>query len=280
MPLTRRPRPAPAVVALALTALACCLSAAPASASCSLAATNGTVTRTLAGRTYQLHVPAGLTGPGVPLLMSLHGAGSNGQQDELSTGWSQFADGNGLIVAYPNAQGAGSGVWDPYMQGSPDVPFLRQVADDIAAGWCIDPRRIYVDGWSNGAVMSQRVACDAGDRFAAVTSYGGGSPTGATLAAPCRPSRPMPVGLFVGQYDFTYAGLASNVSEWQGYSGCGATPVHSVDAYGTLDTYACAGGAQVLARVVANTSHNWPFGVQADDQRARMWAFFQAHPLP
>jgi polyhydroxybutyrate depolymerase len=265
-------------------ALGACAVAAPASAAtpgCSLTATAGTVTRTLGTRTYELHVPPGLTGTQVPLLLSLHGAGSNGFEDEFSTGWSVFAGAHNFIVAYPDAQGSASGVWNPYTQGSPDVTFARAVLADISARWCVDPHHVHVDGWSNGAVMSQRVACDAADAFASVTSYGGGTPTlSGTGAAPCRPSRPISVGLFVGQLDFTFAGLSQDTNEWLGYDRCSTTPVHTVDAYGTLDSYSCAAGTQVLARVVSNTSHNWPSGAQGEDQRTRMWAFFQANPLP
>jgi polyhydroxybutyrate depolymerase len=253
--------------------------AASASA-CSLTSTNGTVTRTLGSRVYQLHVPAGLTGTQVPLLLSLHGAGSNGSEDEYFTGWSGYADTHDFIVAYPDAQGYPSGVWDPYSTSSPDVPFLRQVVGDISASWCVDPHRIYVDGWSNGAVMSQRAACNAADLFAASTSYGGGDPTAATAAAPCRPSRPVSVGLIVGQEDFTYAGLAQDASLWRSVDACGATPVNETDQYGSSSTYSCANGTQVWTRVVTNTSHNWPSGAQGQDQRDRMWAFFQANPLP
>lgn len=254
--------------------------AVAASPGCTLDSTGGTVTRSLAGRTYELHVPAGLSGTEVPLLLSLHGFGSTGRQDEQFTGWSGFADAKGFIVAYPNGRpGTGGGAWDPYSPSSPDVAFLRQVADDIAARWCVDARRIHVDGWSNGAVMSQRVACDAPNKFASVTSYGGGTPTAGGVA-PCRPSRPISVGLFAGQFDFTYAGLSQNTSEWRGYDSCAPTAVRTTDSHGTLDTYSCAAGTQLLSRVVSNTSHNWPSGAKGEDQRSRMWSFFQANPLP
>ena len=286
--VTRRARPTHLrrwlVVALLATAGVLALGPAPASAAegeCSLATTGGTVTRPLDGRSYELHVPAGLSGTQVPLLLSLHGFGSNGTQDELSTGWSGYADAHNFIVAYPNARPAnGSGAWDPYAETSPDVPFLRHVVDDISAQWCVDPRRVHVDGWSNGAVMSQRVACEAADKFASVTSYAGGTPTAGGGAAPCEPSRPISVGLIVGQFDFTYAGLAPNTAEWVGYNDCSPTPAHTTDQYGSTDTYSCAGGTQVLARVVGATSHNWPSGARGEDQRNRMWAFFTANPLP
>ena len=255
-------------------------SASAATPGCTLTATNGTVTRTLNGRYYQLHVPQGLTGTQVPLLLSLHGAGSNGTEDEYFTGWSQFADAHDFIVAYPDAQGYPFGVWDPYTPNSADVTFVRQVANDISGSWCVDPQRIYVDGWSNGAVMSQRVACNAADQFAAATSYAGGDPTALGAAAPCKPSRPISVGLLAGQEDFTFAGLAQNTNEWSGIDGCSSPPTQESDTYGSTSTYACAAGTEVFSRVVNNTSHNWPFGAQGADQRARMWAFYQANPLP
>lgn len=272
-----------ALLAAATAALVLVPGGSPASAAtpgCVLDATNGTVTRTLGARSYELHVPQGLAGSEVPLLLSLHGFGSTGRQDEQFTGWSGFADTHNFIVAYPNGQGSsGSGAWNPYSQSSPDVAFLRQVVDDIAARWCVNPRRVHADGWSNGAVMSQRLACEAADKFASVTSYGGGTPTmGGSV--PCTPSRPISVGLFVGQFDFTYGGLAQNTNEWRDFNDCVPSPVRTSDAHGTLDTYSCAAGTQVLSRVVSATSHNWPSGAKGQDQRNRMWAFFQANPLP
>ncbi len=269
-----------AVAAFAVLAFPGAAPAAAASPGCTLEATNGTVTRALGERTYELHVPAGLTGADVPLLVSLHGFGSNGRQDEQFTGWSGYADSHNFIVAYPNGRPSlGFGAWDPYSSTSPDVGFLRQVVADISARWCVNAQRVHADGWSNGAVMSQRLACEAADEFASVTSYGGGTPA-LGGAFPCNPGRPISVGLFVGQLDFTYAGLAQNTDEWRAYDSCSPTPVRTTDPHGTLDTYSCAAGTQVLARVVSNTSHNWPSGAAGEDQRDRMWAFFQANPLP
>ena len=250
------------------------------SSGCSSQSTGGTVTRSLGSRTYELHVPAGLGASPAPLLLSLHGFGSTGRQDELFTGWSGFADSHGFIAAYPNGRpNLQTGAWDPYTPSSPDVGFLRDVVADISAGWCVDPARVYVDGWSNGAVMSQRTACSAADLFAAASSYAGGTPTLGGGAAPCAPSRPIPVALVVGQFDFTYPALEQNAAEWRGYDGCSSTPVSSSDTYGTTKKYPCAGGAELLTRVVKNTSHNWPSGAQGEDQRQRIWSFFMAHPL-
>jgi polyhydroxybutyrate depolymerase len=262
------------------------IAAAPAAATaaqpgCTLTPTAGTVSKSLNGRTYLVNVPAGLTGSQVPLLLSLHGFGSTGSQDELFTGWTPFAAARGFIVAYPQARPSEyGGGWDPYTAASADVAFLRDVVADISATWCVDPRRVHADGWSNGAVMSQRMACAAADVFASATSYGGGTPTLSGFATPCAPSRPISVGMFAGQWDFTYAGLASNASEWRAVDNCAPSPTHTTDAYGSTDAYACAAATTVLARIVNATSHNWPSGAQGEDQRTRMWAFLSANPKP
>lgn len=268
-----------------LLAVAATLVAAPAAGAaepgCTLTSTGGTVTKSLGDRTYRVNVPAGLSGAQVPLLLSLHGFGSTASQVETFTGWTPFAAAKKFIVAYPQGRPSEyGGAWDPYSSNSADVTFLRNVVADISSTSCVDPQRVHVDGWSNGAVMSQRMACAAADVFASSSSYGGGTPTLAGFATPCAPSRPISVALFAGQWDFTYAGLEQNAGEWRTVDACGATPVHTTDAYGSTDTYACAAGTQVVARVVNFTSHNWPSGAQGEDQRNRMWAFFTANPKP
>jgi polyhydroxybutyrate depolymerase len=268
------------LLAIALAAIA----APPAVAqepACSLAPTNGTESRAFGGRSYLVSVPPGLSGDRVPLLVSVHGFSGSPSQQEQGTGWTPFAAAHGFIVAYPQGRPtAYTGAWDPYSPVSDDVAFIRSVVVDIAGRWCVDPARIHADGWSNGAVMSQRLACAAPDLFASASSYAGGPPTGGNLGVPCAPARPISVMLLAGRFDFTYAGLASNAADWRAIDGCGATPVNATDSYGVTDTWACANGSQVVARVVENTSHNWPSGAQGDDQRRRMWAFFEANPKP
>ncbi len=287
---------ATALIALTVFAPAPTAALAATTPGCTLAPTSGLVTETIGDRQYQLYVPPGLTGSSVPLLLSLHGAGSNGLEDEISTGWDGFAADNNFIVAYPDASipdvnsslYLDGGVWDPYTQNSTDVAFLRSVVSNIESSYCIDSNRVYVDGWSNGAVMSQRAACDASDVFAAADSYAGGDPTvwaqtdvnaGQFTGDPCNPRRPISVSLIVGQEDFTYFGLSENTTLWTGIDDCGSPPTTETDEYGSSSTYDCADGSQVMTRVVDWTSHNWPVGDQGQDQRERIWAFFMAHPL-
>lgn len=255
-----------------------------AAAGCSLSSTNGSVNKFIGARSYRLHVPAGLTGTQVPLLIDLHGGGGNAETYEQLTGWSTYADAKkNFIVAYPNSQMYG---WWNYGPGSADVTFVKQVVDHIAATYCVDPRRVFVDGHSNGGVMADRLACDAAHKFAAFAPYAGASaqqslqPSG---IGGCTPSRPVPIAMFHGDAD-TQAPISyqqANRDWWIGTDGCATSPQRSTDQYGSLDKYTpCAGGAEIWWRVYAGGSHAWPTGAQGNDQRDRMWQFFNAHPLP
>jgi len=266
------------------------LSTPPASAqtSCSVAPTtglgsfNGTVAVKplgYTGRWYSLHVPAGITpGSRVPLLIDLHGAGETEDMAEYQTGWSAYADQQKFIVAYGQAN---ANFWGAYQANSSDVQYLRDVADDIAATYCVDPQRIYIEGFSNGGVMAQRAACDGADKFAAVHSHAGATPT--MLGAACTPSRAIGVGMTAGDQDDTQSTPYDEEARdmWVALDGCSTTPTHSSDAYGSNDRYTgCSGGVQVWWRILTGKNHEWPTGAEGEDLHSRIWNFLMSHTLP
>src|SRR4051794_18526749 len=266
----------------ACTVLAASCAGAPggdahAAPGCTLQPTSGTTTRILGARTYELHVPSGLTRPGVPLLITMHGLSSWGRAHESDTGWSQYADAHGFIVAYPNGL---ANAWD-FNQGSYDVSFLRSVATDIESTWCVDARRVYASGHSNGAFMAQRLACDAPDVFASVTEYAGGSPE--AFGSPCAPSRGVAVGLFHGDADFVVQPSWGQQArdEWVTRDACAPTPATEAVSEGVLLRWSgCRDGAEVIWRTYPGQSHLWPQGARGDDIRTRMWSFLTARPKP
>jgi polyhydroxybutyrate depolymerase len=265
-------------------------SAGPASASgCTLASTNGTITRTMATRTYNLHVPAGLTGTSVPLLISNPGAGNTAAMQESDSGWSPYADSHHFVVAYTQAVND----YFDYEQGSYDVTYIKNVVSDIEASWCIDTHRVFNDGWSNGAIMSQRMACDAATVFASVTSWEGGDPTipngyPPTAGTPCAPIRPIAVGIFQGQIDPVSNSVVGqqNVNSWVSRDGCPPSPTNSTDAYGTLARYQpCRASVALWWRVESNVTHEWPGASTGQaaigqDLRDRLWTFLTSFTLP
>ena len=63
---------------------------------------------------------------------------------------------------------------DKYDAKPDDVGYLTGLIDEIiAAGWPVDPKRIYLFGHSNGGYMAHRMACDRADRIAAIICLAG-----------------------------------------------------------------------------------------------------------
>ena len=243
---------------------------------CALNAFDGT--RSVGGRTYELHVPAGLTGTEVPLVLSLHGFSSDGTQHAAQSGWEPFADGHNFVVAFPNGNWRS---WNFSQYGAGDIAWLRSVVADIANTWCIDPARVHVTGHSNGAFMAQRLACDAADLFASVAEYAGGPPDSFMNA--CAPSRGIGVALFHGEADFVVPAAwgAQARDGWVSRLACGATPTSEATGDGTLLRYAgCRDGVEVVWRSYPGQSHLWPTGARQQDILSGMWAHFVAHPKP
>ena len=89
-----------------------------------------------------------------------------------------------------------------------DVGFLKRVVADVLEKQAADKDRIYVAGFSNGAMMAQRVACEASDLFAAVFLAGGRVEPGFE----CTPGKPLPLLQINGARDrvVPYDGSASD----------------------------------------------------------------------
>lgn len=145
-------------------------------------------------RPYLLHVPAAARAGHAPLVLQLHGRGIDPVMFDRWTGFSVLADEAGFVLAMPAAIDE---VWNDgrargTARGEPDdVGYLLAVVDDVAARVAIDPGRIYVVGMSNGAAMTGRLACERGERFAAVAQVAGTG--GEEIAAACHPAVPVPI---------------------------------------------------------------------------------------
>jgi polyhydroxybutyrate depolymerase len=262
-----------------LNALAPSPADATATATCSLTSTGGTVTKTVwvgvEARSYNLHVPAGLTAAS-PLLIDLHGLGSNAFFQEQTSGWSPYADAKKFIVAYPAGSSWGQ-AWD-FSEGSSDVTFLRAVVKDIKAQYCVDAARVFAEGGSLGGYMSQRLACDAEDVFASFVS----TISGPLDASPCSLSRPVSAGIVNVENDplFPTANSIKARDLWLNRDGCTSASTPDPNAYGANGAvYSnCSAGAAVLWRTYTGSSHAYPTGAALDDLHNKAWNFLMAHP--
>jgi polyhydroxybutyrate depolymerase len=236
-----------------------------------------------AERPMALLVPAGAK-PGKPLALvfDLHGSGSNGEGEAVSTRLRDLADREDFLVAHPDGGVTAAGHPDQHYWNIPGVPlvtgaavppgtgddvqFIGDAIDAVARATCVDPRRVYVTGMSGGARMASLLACRLADRIAAVAPVAGlraglpgSGPDQAPSPADCQPVRPMPVVTFHGSDDpvnpyagggSPYWGYAVPVAlrRWVQIDGCDPSPkVKQVAKHVVLERYkGCKGDADVL----------------------------------
>jgi polyhydroxybutyrate depolymerase len=206
----------------------------------------GNTTRTLqvgnAMRSYVLHVPSTYTGnQRVPLLFDFHGLGGSGQGEANSSSYVAATQSEGVILAFPTgtSDGIGQG-WNvgTCCAGGDDVAFTRAMVTQIQSLACIDNKRIYVSGFSNGGGMSHKLACEAADIIAAVAPAS--FDFGEDNVDDCNPSRPISVVMQRGTNDFAvpFEGGATPVTNRIVFLGAQAT----FDKWSELD--GCTGPEQ------------------------------------
>jgi polyhydroxybutyrate depolymerase len=185
-------------------------------------------------REYDISVPPSYDGSvPLPLVVDMHGFGSNKNQQRILSGFQQRSDAEGFLVAYPqglfNSWNAGVCCGQAQAQSIDDVGFLRAMVDAIAAEANVDPLRVYATGLSNGGAMTQRLACEAADLFAAAAPMA--FPIPFVPLSTCQPSRPIAVLMFMGLTDqlVSYASAAPSFQYWRDFDGCvGGSPDETV----------------------------------------------------
>ncbi|MBT9391824.1 T9SS type A sorting domain-containing protein [Hymenobacter sp. NST-14] len=189
-------------------------------------------------RDYRLYLPKAYTGTQpVPLLLNLHGYGSNNVEQEQYGDFRAIADTANFLVVHPNGtlDGTNRRYWNtflPYALGGPDdVGFLSALIDSISAKYRVNAQRVYSTGMSNGGFMSYELACQLSNRVAAIASVTGSMAS--SHVAACTPARAVPVLEIHGTADGTvpYAGNAvfvpipELVAAWARRNGCNPTPL-------------------------------------------------------
>ena len=241
-------------------------------------------------RTYLLHVPANYDEQKAwPLVLVLHGAFSTAGRFEKKSGFSELADREGFVVAYPNGIGV-LGLLQHWNAGHccglaekdrvDDVGFLRYVIDDVSRKVRVDPQRIYVAGHSNGAMLAYQFASENSERIAAVCVVSGsiGSARGKGVEA-CRtgpPKTAVPLLAIHGRQDQSvpfagglglhsggryYVSAFDSVGLWARYCGCHPTPEVWGDPHGgpsTLTWRDAQGVTWASLYVLDHWEHAWP----------------------
>jgi polyhydroxybutyrate depolymerase len=238
-------------------------------------------------RSFLLTVPESALAAGkpVPLVVVYHGVFANAEIIQALTGFPEKAAAEGFITA------AGDGIGDSWNAGvccSPasdeqidDVGFTRDLVAAIESEYCIDPARVYATGFSNGAAMVFRLACETADLFAAF------APVAGSVALPsCTPSRPRPVQVINNVSDPVVPFLLGEISfgEFLELNACSATRESNQPAPGASCEIApeCADGSTTSLCAVEDLNHQWPGGASNPNTPFKatdaVWEFFSAHP--
>jgi polyhydroxybutyrate depolymerase len=174
-----------------------------------------------------------------------------------------------------------------------DVGFAVALVHHIQREACIDPKRIYTTGFSNGAFMSYALGCEHAELFAAIAPV-----AGKVGVATCQPSRSVPVMAFHGTADprrsYTADDLPSVpdvVKAWANRDGCvaGPDPTYQMGTVTCQTWSSCNAGATVTLCSAEGEGHCWPgsplpcpFGTGTNDIDAtsQIAAFFAKFSLP
>ncbi|MBS2024496.1 MAG: hypothetical protein JST92_19015 [Deltaproteobacteria bacterium] len=207
-----------------------------------------------------------------PLVLNFHGLVETPGLHQALTRMDDETRKRGLVLAYPegfgNSWNAGSCCGRGQDEQLDDVRFLRELVSQLGDELCIDLRRVYATGISNGGMISWRLACEASDVFAAIAPVAGVNVTPA-----CAPKRNVPVLAFHGTGDFVVTpeggrfslpSLESTISAAESRNGCtGERTVRYKHGDTTCTSKQCPSDADVILCTIEGGGHTWPGGTAA-----------------
>jgi polyhydroxybutyrate depolymerase len=280
-----------------LARLALCLTAGSLLLSCSHGRGSGFVARTLASggrsRVWYEYRPPGREGPG-PVVIMLAGFHEAATNLPLVAGIVPDAarDGFSVVAAegFAGSWDAGGCCGQAAAQGVDDVGFLADLIGLLVRDGVADPARVYLAGFSNGAMMTYTFACDRADLLAGALVAAG------TLTATCPSHRPIDLLVIhqTGDPVVPYGGtthpppplgakvfppVPTALSGWLRSAGCPAAPPLRAPAAGTVTrvTVRCPNGTTAELEVLGGGAHVWPRSPALDATAELVRFFHLAH---
>lgn len=230
-----------------------------------------------------------------PLVFFLQGCCSGYSTWPGQTGYNALADTAKIIVCYPAAINTASQLnnrdWD--VTSDRDLIFILALLDTAVKKFNIDKNRIYATGHSMGAYMSNYLACNYPEKFAAIAPVAGCNLTITNLTSPqsdrtnCKKTRAVPIFHMHGTGDagISYSNGVRSVQSWVKLDGCPSTAQVTENYKGAakakLEVYGpCEGNAEVAMLSIEGLAHVWltksNAGVSATEEG---WNFMKKYSL-
>jgi len=223
-------------------------------------------------RTYLLHIPSGYDPQKpTPLVFAFHGLSDKAPDFLKGIDLEREADKRTMIAIAPQGLGivsgwnAGNCCGEPQLFGIDDIGFVRDMIDAAKKELCVDDKRIYAMGFSNGGMFTHRIACELSDLISAV-----GPVSGSLMFPACKPTRPVSIFHLHGNADpiVGYGGggtgsfpkVPDMIADWAKRDGCMGMAQQSYKKGSvTCDSYStCTDASDVTLCTIDQGKHTWP----------------------
>jgi polyhydroxybutyrate depolymerase len=265
-------------------------------------------------RTYYLFTPSSYSASRpMPVVLGFHGGGSLPQRLALVTEFNTSAEQENFIVAYPTGidQNWSDGRESKTLPNADDVAFTAAVISDLQITRNIDSQRIYATGYSNGGILTHRLACELSDKIAAFATVAANIAT--PIANTCQPGRPVPVltinspsdlimpwtgGTLVKAGGGSIVSVPNMLTLWRNINGAnsqqslqppGNNAINDGTSVSITRYTGTADRSEVIFVRIDGAGHTWPQGVQQPSRLGKtsqnlsateyIWDFFKNQKL-
>ncbi|WP_225586948.1 PHB depolymerase family esterase [Algoriphagus sp. Y33] len=241
-----------------------------------------------------------------PVVVALHGTGGNAGQAERDYGLTPKATESEYVIVYPEgvprSGPLGIRTWnagkccDYAMESqTDDVGFVSTVIDVMVGQYQGDPKKIFVTGMSNGAMLAYRLACEIPEKITAVAPV-----SGTMMARNCTSDKALPIlhihsvldkiipfngGIGLAGYHF--ASVDSALAVWSSINELPIVPLESRFQDYTYKLWENGTNYTIELFVTEDGGHSWPGGniarpgadspSSAVDATELIWDFFRRH---
>jgi len=166
-----------------------------------------------------------------------------------------------------------------------DVGFVSALIETLSVYYNIDSTRIFATGFSNGSIMTYRLAAELSNKIAAIAAA-----SGQMMLDECDPVRAVPIMHLHGLEDdavpyeggsasgYVFPSVESVIDIWVEINNCETEPDTVVNTSELMvrKWRAQSDNADIVLYTTPTGGHYWLTSIPATDS---IWAFFDTHPL-